>query len=656
MKKIFKQNHILILFILLTLIPFYKINFGLIPLQGEDYHLQHFFWKYFLKNELLNNGTLPLWNPYNYCGTPFIANIQAGIFYPFTIIFFLFPLDKAYGLSVMLHLILGNIFMYIFLRKRGLSLSSSIFGVIIFMLFIGLWWNILLGWLPLVQSYIWIPLILHYYLRSFETKKYYKHTALVLLIQFLGGYPQIFYGTLLLISLHLVIETIIKIKHKQYNEAKNRIYIFCLTITFFLGLSAIQFLPTAEFIPLSGRGGGLTYQKATMYSPGLFVISGILISNLIPLLVILIFSKQLIKKSLSYVILSIFFLILSLGKYTPVYKFFIFTLPGLSYFRNPEVFFFILIFIIAYLTAISMDTFRESNLFKFNNAIYLMVFILQAVISFTPTFFLIRASDFYSQIEKTGEIIGTATKHSEIWERVIASSQIIPVNSTVAAGKENVLGYDPFSPKYLGEFMTHQANKPVSKVINLLGVKYIFTKSSVDSDGFQLIYDGFFNIYKYKGNTTRFYIAKKIIPQPKEKERSIQLLFKTSMEEGRAAMVEDSILSELKNKLIQKDKYGEDKIEVLEYSPNKIFLRILSASPGILVIKNNYHPGWKAEIDGKPQKVLKANYMFQGVFIESGKHIVLLKFFPNSFLAGIIITISTIILLTFLFIKERKNG
>ena len=30
----------------------------------------------------LASGSVPLWNPYSYCGVPFVANAQSAVFYP----------------------------------------------------------------------------------------------------------------------------------------------------------------------------------------------------------------------------------------------------------------------------------------------------------------------------------------------------------------------------------------------------------------------------------------------------------------------------------------------------------------------------------------------------------------------------------------------
>src|SRR3989344_5254655 len=50
----------------------------------------------FKKNEL------PLWNPYNFSGTPLLANFQSGAFYPFNLLFFVFPFENAWTFLIIL--------------------------------------------------------------------------------------------------------------------------------------------------------------------------------------------------------------------------------------------------------------------------------------------------------------------------------------------------------------------------------------------------------------------------------------------------------------------------------------------------------------------------------------------------------------------------
>jgi len=44
------------------------------------------------------------------------------------------------------------------------------------------------------------------------------------------------------------------------------------------------------------------------------------------------------------------------------------------------------------------------------------------------------------------------------------------------------------------------------------------------------------------------------------------------------------------------------------------------AAPGLLVLHDNYYPGWLAFVDGKPTRILRANYTFRAVSVPAGIH------------------------------------
>jgi len=59
-----------------------------------------------------------------------------------------------------------------------------------------------------------------------------------------------------------------------------------------------------------------------------------------------------------------------------------------------------------------------------------------------------------------------------------------------------------------------------------------------------------------------------------------------------------------------------DRIDLIRYSPDKLIFKGMIASPRILVITNNYHPNWRAIVNGKGQKIFRVNHTFQAVFLE----------------------------------------
>jgi hypothetical protein len=107
----------------------------------------------------LTRLSLPLWNPYVFAGNPHIASFQPAFFYPATILFYLFSLENAWTLLVILQPILTGIFMYLYLQSLKLSKKASIFGAIAwaFSGWMICWWE---ESLVIVHSIIWLPLAL----------------------------------------------------------------------------------------------------------------------------------------------------------------------------------------------------------------------------------------------------------------------------------------------------------------------------------------------------------------------------------------------------------------------------------------------------------------------------------------------------------------
>ena len=79
-------------------------------------------------SDAYRSGEIPLWNPYNYCGIPFAANPQCSVFYPLSWLHLLMPVIHAQKYMIVLHVLLGGGFMYLFLRRTGRSQSGAIAG------------------------------------------------------------------------------------------------------------------------------------------------------------------------------------------------------------------------------------------------------------------------------------------------------------------------------------------------------------------------------------------------------------------------------------------------------------------------------------------------------------------------------------------------
>jgi len=113
-------------------------------------------------------GQVPLWNPYAYGGSPFWADIQSAVAYPFSLANVL--VQTALGLNLqrlftaleaeaVLHLSLAGVFTFLFARRVLGSRAGAVIGALAFT-----WGGYLTGYPPLqlavLETVVWLPLVL----------------------------------------------------------------------------------------------------------------------------------------------------------------------------------------------------------------------------------------------------------------------------------------------------------------------------------------------------------------------------------------------------------------------------------------------------------------------------------------------------------------
>lgn len=91
------------------------------------------------------------------------------------------------------------------------------------------------------------------------------------------------------------------------------------------------------------------------------------------------------------------------------------------------------------------------------------------------------------------------------------------------------------------------------------------------------------------------------------------------------------------------------------YTPNSIKVSTNSESPQILILANTFDTNWKATIDDKPTKIFPANYIFQAVTVPAGNHIIHFYYLPNAFILGLCASLATLIILSIYTIISIYN-
>jgi hypothetical protein len=70
-------------------------------------------------------------------------------------------------------------------------------------------------------------------------------------------------------------------------------------------------------------------------------------------------------------------------------------------------------------------------------------------------------------------------------------------------------------------------------------------------------------------------------------------------------------------------------VEFAHYSPKWIQLKAKAEAPSVLLLNDKFDPNWHVTVDGRPETVLKCNFMMRGVFLPPGEHQVEFRFQPS---------------------------
>lgn len=193
------------------------------------------------------SGTIPLWNPYSFSGTPLLANYQSAVFSPFNILFVILPFVDAWSILVLIQPLMAGLFMYLLLITLNKSKVASLISSISFMFcgFITVW----MGYATLGYAIIFLPLAI------FAIEKYYISNKVKYLILVSLSIPLSFFSGHFQISSYFLIFTCIYVIYKFLCE-KNFLSTLNLGLAIISGLliSMVQFLPSIEFYSQSLRG------------------------------------------------------------------------------------------------------------------------------------------------------------------------------------------------------------------------------------------------------------------------------------------------------------------------------------------------------------------------------------------------------------------
>ena len=233
----------------------------------SDLILENYVWKKFIR-ESLAAGQVPLWNPYILSGQPFLANGQHSALYPFSLIFYLLPLSKAYGWFTVIQLWLAGLFMYVFARTLRIGRLGALIAGITYAL--STFFIASVVFTMIIAGAIWLPLLLamiEIIIRKQEDKgpvgyspiPYVITGSLALGCQVLAGHPEVTYYTLLVSGYYALGRLLLLWRRQATPRFASRLGAWLLLLVALgIGLGSVQLIPMLEVLTQNFRDDAVT--------------------------------------------------------------------------------------------------------------------------------------------------------------------------------------------------------------------------------------------------------------------------------------------------------------------------------------------------------------------------------------------------------------
>ncbi|MFH1368249.1 MAG: hypothetical protein ABII64_03885 [Elusimicrobiota bacterium] len=622
-----KSDNIFIFIFAAIILLFFSRNI----LLGETFFLRditYLFhpWKV-LCSEAVQKGEIPLWNPYAFCGMPLMANWQSAVFYPFSLLFYLFDFSAALKAFHLFHIFLAGLSAYLFGKKCGFTKSGS--AAMMFVFAFNGYLITRMEFLSHLSVDIWIFFLLLLIRNPVLL-------AFTLSAAFLGGH-QMFFLQLFILLLFFIFET---------DNFRKRLLPFLLAFVVFSAIVSVQLLPTHELVKLSARAKeGIDFTIATINSvkpADIFrLLNPFLRPSDAPILagehfswtntfnvgIFALFFAVLgaLKSFRNRRVIFAFFLVfagvfLGLGSNNPFYAYLYNTIPFFKVMRYPVQFMYLAVAGIALLAAAGINKFPLKGIFT-------LLIAIELLLANSNYQVLARNSFFTEKPESVKALQLNIRNFRFILSPGTEKNRNVP-GYNIVDGWQNARGY-LYSltslPYHLSNAYGYGEPLTVSSVENLVNTCY-----KQDNAQDCLPY--------FRRLGVKYFICKK----PLANTRGFKLIGNTS------PLIYEIVSPE--GKLI-----SEGKSSILEDAPGKSVISTDFSNPEQLIWKETYYPGWHVFSGNEKLPVNVWGGVFREIEVPAGRRVLYQVYRPWTFYLGLLITIAALTIMLFRAVAILKT-
>ncbi len=251
----------------LVVLFFWKMLFtNLIVARGDLYSYFYPYRDY--AASAVREGRAPLWNPYLFMGAPFLANSQAGFFYPLNLAASWLETARAASLSIVAHVWIAAIGAYLFARRSfGAAGTAALLGGLSFGM--GGYLGAQVEHFNQLQALVWMPWLWLAY--EWAVERPFPASLIVGLLvslMLLAGHTQSVFIALVGLTAYALWPAAERIRSPRaaLKTALTRLVPILAGLGVAAALAAVQLLPTLELARLSPRQGGMPLDEAVSFS------------------------------------------------------------------------------------------------------------------------------------------------------------------------------------------------------------------------------------------------------------------------------------------------------------------------------------------------------------------------------------------------------
>lgn len=530
-------------------------------------------------------------------------------------------------------------------------------------------------------------------------------TGMVLGIAALAGHPQTFLFVFAMTVIYFVFRVWKTISKFEIRNSKIWMRTFGAIAGLALiafGIAAVQFVPAVEYQQLSTREA-LSFAEAAKGFPTLeilqFILPGYtnafaspLYVGILPLWLALFALLRKRDETIFWGLVALSALILAFGFYVFAYVILYVFVPGASLFRQQERLAFLVSFALAMLAGYGItdllgpfDAKRAGKLFLLLPAGTVMVLVLLVTFYVAgaenpgPRFAFLgdRAGLLLLQFVLASLLVGLYLKNVfkarwfavlavvlmlfDLWSvnepankgrvedrfagipfaeqlqsdsslfRVTSDEQLLPGHFGIVTGLQEIGGISPLRLARYDALL----KLPPDVYLPLLNVKYAVTREPSKFDAAVIARDGDVQLAQLAAPLPRARLVGNARVEADDAQSAAFL--SNDFDIARDALIATP------PPFAPDANATNGTVNVTAHAPEHMTFAVNAPANGLLVVSENFYPGWRAAVDGQPTEILRADLALRAIPVGAGQHRVEMWYDPVSFKLGAAISIATLV-------------